>query len=159
QYWSPSWVGIAIRLSYAANEGRTATVNPRSNGASITYTGGPVYLYYAYHEFKDMTFGASPSTPSPLLPKQNSNNIGGEFTFGPIKLGAGYEKTKRDTFTDHKAFLGNIVWTFGSNQLIYQYTKAKDGEVSTVTTQPECKVNVVGYQYNFSRRTFSQLIY
>ena len=30
QYWSPTWAGVAVRLSYMANEGRTATLNPRS---------------------------------------------------------------------------------------------------------------------------------
>jgi predicted porin len=153
QYWSPSWAGIAVRLSYSANEGRTATLNPRSNGASISYTGGPVYLAYAYHELKDTTFGAAPSTVV-TLPKQTSHEIVGTFRFGPVKIGAGYERTKRDTFTDHKALLGNIVWTLGNHQLIYQYTRAEDGELPTVAAQPECKINVGGYQYNFSRRTF-----
>src|SRR5258708_7586115 len=149
QYWSPNWAGFAVRLSYMANEQRTATVNPRSNGASVTYTGGPVYVFYTYHEFKDMTFGAAPSTVSGVLAKQNANEVGGSFTFGPVKLGAAYEKVKRDTFTDHKAWLGNVVWTIGNNQLIYQYSKAKDGELPTVTVQPEGKVNTVGWQYNF----------
>ena len=154
QYWSPSWGGVAVRLSYMANEARTPTVNPRSNGASVTYTGGPIYLFYAYHEFKDMTFGAAPSTVSAVLGKQTGNEVGGSFTFGPIKLGAAYEKIKRDTFTDRKSWLGNVVWTIGSNQLIFQYAKGNDGEISTVATQPSCKATTAGYQYNFSRRTF-----
>lgn len=28
QYWSPVWNGVSIRAHYAANEGKTATVNP-----------------------------------------------------------------------------------------------------------------------------------
>ena len=147
QYWSPSWAGVSFRLSYAANEARTAAANPLSQGASVSYTGGPVYLAYAYHELKDMAF--STATPK----KQDANQIVGTFTFGPIKLGAAYEKIKRDGFTDRKAWLGNIVWTFGNNQLIYQFSKGKDGETSALT-QPDCDANVAGYQYNFSRRTF-----
>src|SRR5476651_660945 len=57
QYWSNTWGGFALRLSYMANEGRTATLNPRSNGASLTWTGGPVYVGYAYHQLYDQTFG------------------------------------------------------------------------------------------------------
>ena len=66
QYWSPSWAGFAVRLSYSANEGKsssacagnpavpaTTTCNPRSEGGSITYTGGPLYVGYAYHQLKD----------------------------------------------------------------------------------------------------------
>ena len=154
QYWSPSWGGFAFRLSYMANEARTATVNPRSNGASVSYTGGPVYVAWGYHEFKDMTFGAAPSTVSGVLKKQRSNEIVAAFTFGPIKFGGAYERTDRDTFTKHKAWLANIVWTMGNNQLILQHTKAQDGELPTVVTQPSCKVDTFGYQYNFSRRTF-----
>ena len=60
-----------------ANEGRTATLNPRSNGASLTWTGGPVYVGYAYHEFKDITFGSAPSTTFATLPKQTANQVFG----------------------------------------------------------------------------------
>jgi predicted porin len=155
QYWSPNWAGIAIRLSYMANEARTATLNPRSNGASITYTGGPVYVFYTYHEFKDLAFAGTPAT----FLKQTGNEVGGSFTFGPIKLGAAYEKLKRTPggttvgLTDHKAWAANIVWTFGNNQLIFQHQHAQDGE-TIGAVQPNCKVNAGGYQYNFSRRTF-----
>jgi predicted porin len=153
QYWSPTWGGVAVRLSYMANEGRTATLNPRSNGASITWTGGPIYVGYAYHELYDTAFGAAPSTVT-TPQKQTSDAVFGTVTFGPLKFGAVYEKNKRSNFTDQKAWLGNVVWTIGNNQLFYQYSKANDGEVSTIATQPECKVNVVGWQYNWSRRTF-----
>jgi predicted porin len=158
QYWSPTFAGVKVMASYMANEGRTATLNPRSIGASITYTGGPVYVGYAYHEFKDFAFGAAPSTVV-TLPKQAGNAVFGTLAFGPIKLGAVYEQNKRDvaigpSFTKQKAWLGNIVWTFGNNQLIYQYSQAKEGELTTVSPQPKCDVNVVGWQYNFTRRTF-----
>jgi predicted porin len=192
QYWSPSWAGIAVRLSYSANEGRTATLNPRSNGASISYTGGPVYVAYAYHELKDQTTNSLLLTlnsagtavtavtfPALALPKQTGNEIVGTFTFGPVKIGAAYEKIKRGStglggsaltvvgFQERKAFAGNVVWTLGNHQLIYQYMKAEDGGVLLQGTpgialnvlQPECKMNAPGYQYNFSRRTFFQAIY
>jgi predicted porin len=148
QYWSPTWAGFAVRLSYMANEGRTATVNPRSNGGSITYTGGPLYLGYAYHEFKDIAF-----VGTAVLPKQEGNALFGSFTFGPIKLGALYEELKRTNQTKQKAWMGNVVWTLGNNQLIYQYQNAKDGG-GNGAAQPDCKVNALGYQYNWSRRTF-----
>jgi predicted porin len=153
QYWSPEWAGFAVRLSYMANEGRTATLNPRSSGASITWTGGPIYVGYAYQELLDTAFGAAPSTV--VTPqKQTGAALFGTVTFGPLKFGAAYEKNKRSNFTDQKAWLGNVMWTVGNNQISYQYSKANDGEVSTIATQPECKVNVVGWQYNYSRRTF-----
>ncbi len=147
QYWSPSFAGIAVRLSYAANEGKTATLNPGSNGASVTWTGGNIYVGYAYHEFKDQPFGTV--TPS----KQSGNALFGNFSFGPIKLGAIAEEMKRDGFTKQKAWMANVVWTLGNNQLIYQHSDAKDGGANGAS-QPKCKVDALGYQYNFSRRTF-----
>ncbi|HXN16110.1 MAG TPA: porin [Usitatibacter sp.] len=149
QYWSPEFAGFAVRASYMANSGKTATLNPRSNGASVTYTGGPVYVGYAYHELKDMAFG--PFT----LNKQTSNAVFGSFIFGPIKVGAMYQENKRDTFTKQKAWMGNVTYTMGNNQFIYQYTNAKDGAINgSLFVQPDCKVNALGYQYNFTRRTF-----
>jgi len=147
QYWSPTWAGIAVRLSYAANEARTATTNPRSNGASITWTGGPVYVGYAYHQFKDIAFGSV--TP----PKQDANAVFGSFSFGPLKIGGQYQRINRDGFVKQKNWLANVVWTMGNNQFIYQYQNAKDGGASGAD-QPECKVHAPGYQYNFTRRTF-----
>ncbi len=166
QYWSPSWGGVAVRLSYAANEGRTSAncagrpaapvqgCNPRSNGASVSYTGGPVYVAYAIHQLKDQptnslqfTLNAAGTavtavafpTLTPL--KMTGNELVGTFTFGPIKIGGAYEKIKRgDTgvalvtgnvtgFSDRKAWAANIVATFGNNQIIFQYQKAQDGGV------------------------------
>lgn len=194
QYWSPTWAGISVRLSYSANEGRTVTstssVNPRSNGASITYTGGPIYAGYAYHELKDQTFAsftvnATGTVPppftfaAPTLSTQKAHAVFGNFTFGPVKVGALYEKIKRSGFNpavtattpgtvvgfaDQKAWMANIVYTIGNHQLIYQYSKAKDGGQTIIPIpvsggaitlgQPECRVHAPGYQYNFSRRTF-----
>ena len=154
QYWSPNWSGIAFRLSYAANEARTSTLNPRSNGASVTYGAGPVYLAYAYHEFKDQSFAV---TPAVTLKKQTANMVAGTYTFGPVKLGAGYEQIKRDGFSKKKDWIANAVYTMGNHQLIYQYQQAKDGAASG--TQPDCKVNTPAYRYNFSKRTNVTLQY
>src|SRR5258708_20092655 len=58
QYWSPTWGGLAFRLHHSVNEGRTATLNPKNSSASITYTGGPIYVGYAYREKKSAALGA-----------------------------------------------------------------------------------------------------
>ena len=160
QYWSPTMAGFALRLSYSANEGRCSAptasgcVNPGSNGASLTWTGGPVYVGYAYHELKDTSFG------TPILPKQTANAVFGTFKFGPIQIGAAYDENKRTAasgttgYTKQKAWLANVVWTIGNNQLSYQHQDAKDGELTSATTQPACHVDALGWQYNFTKRTF-----
>jgi len=174
QYWSPSWMGLAVRLSYSANEAKSSspctgypagrTCNPHSEGGSITYTGGPIYVGYAYHQLKDTAFGAfsiSATTPppftftTPVLPKHTANAIFGTFTFGPLKFGAIYEKLKRGDvplatatpaagtllgFSDQKAWMANVTWTIGNHQLIYSYQNAKDGgpryQTSATVLQP-----------------------
>jgi len=146
QYWSPSFAGIAIRLMGTANEGRTATTNPRDYGASVTYTRGPLYLVYAYEEHKD---------PSATVTKEDGNALGGTFKFGPVKLGALYEEFKKGGGrSKEKSWMGNVVWSIGKNDLIYQYMKSKDGAVNTAATQPDCDSNSIGWQYNFTKRTF-----
>jgi len=155
QYWSPTWAGINFRLAQTANEGKTATGNPRDTGASLAWTGGPVYVFYAYEEHKDQGASTNAGPAAAGTVKETGNAIGGNFSIGPVKLGAQYQwynKTLRDK---QKAWMGNIVWTIGNNQLIYQYMSSKDGKLNTSTAnEPDCKSNSIAYQYNFSRRTF-----
>ena len=144
QYWTPNWAGFAARVAMTANEGRTATLNPRDMGASVTYTAGPLFLLYAYEEHKDA---------SATLKKEEGNALGGNLTFGPLKFGLLYEQFKKTSLSKKKSWLANAVYTMGNNQLIYQYQNAKDGAAAGAP-QPDCKVHSFGDPYNFSRRTF-----
>ncbi len=165
QYWSPDLFGFSVRLSYSANEGRTSapcagapagsTCNPRSNGASVSYTRGPLYLAYAYHELKDVTLttivasaagnaGTAPFAFSTAYsPKVQANAFVGAFTFGPLKVAGEYQKIKRDVtpagavanttvtgFSDQKVYQLNGTFTTGNNQFMAVYAKAKDGGVN-----------------------------
>lgn len=151
QYWSPSWAGFAFRLMRTANEGKTATADPYSQGANITYTGGPVYAFFAYEEHKDQ-LGSTVTSGV----EEKGSAFGGAFTFGPVKVGGQYQEIKKDGSgrTKQKNWMGNLVWTAGNNQFIYQYMQSKDGGLGTAATQPDCSSNSLGYQYNFTRRTF-----
>jgi predicted porin len=154
QYWSPSWGGVALRLALQANEGKTATINPYDTGASITYTGGPIYAGYAYEKHKDQVAAAATDGST-----ETGHAIFGNFTFGAFKIGALVERFKKSgpvavARTDRKSWMANLVWTLGNNQFIYQRQDSKDGGLRTATAQPECDVDTLAYQYNFSRRTF-----
>jgi predicted porin len=75
-----------------------------------------------------------------------------------------YHKIKRTgfgatSFTEQKTWLANVVWTMGNNQLILQHQNDKDGDKSTVATQPSCKVDAFAWQYNFSKRTATYIQY
>ena len=162
QYWSPSWSGVAVRLATTSNETKTATQNPRMSGASITYTGGPLYLVGAYEKHVDATSsqGAGGLTPGTAGYDEKGYAFGGTFNISAFKLGALYEKFKKQGRDDQKAWMGNVVYTMGNNQFIYQYQQAKDGRANGVATEePDCHSHSVGWQYNFTKRTFSLVQY
>jgi len=148
QYWSPTWAGFAARLSYSANEARTATLNPSREGAAVTYTGGPLYVALAYDNSKDTAFGTV--TPT----KQDGMSLAGSYVFGPVKVAGIVQEIKRTNFTKQKAYMATATYTAGKHQLHYVYQKAKDGGANGAAIQPGCNVNMGGYQYNFSQRTF-----
>jgi predicted porin len=158
QYWSPTWGGFAFRLMATANENKSTTANPRDYGGNVTFTRGPVYVFVTYEEHKDQNGGngAGVGNPSGNITSGNKEKglaLGGSFAFGPIKLGLQaqrYEETARE---DAEGWMGNLVWTFGKNQLILQHMRLEGGQ-ALGTGEPDCESNSIGYQYNFTRRTF-----
>ena len=151
QYWSPNWMGMAVRLQYQANEAKSAASDPKDYGGSITYTGGPIYLFYAYEQHKDQVGNLGASAPAGGK-KETGHAVGGTYAFGPVKLGLVYERIKKSDRTDQKPWLANIVYTMGNHQFSYQYETLEGGLAPGVDV--DCDVNAVGWQYNFSKRTF-----
>ena len=183
QYWSPTWAGFQAKLTYAANEGRTATANPRSEGGSLTWSKGPVYVGYAYHELRDQTYGIytnyAPVPPAVLatgsvqVAKQVGQSVFGALDVGPLRFGLDYQEFKRTGpvtpavatpstvvgFTKQKAWMGNATWRIGAHKLMYQYLETKGGvqqafDPAYSPGEPKCSVNAVAWQYDFSKRTF-----
>lgn len=172
QYWSPTIAGFAARLLYTANERKNdpAGVNARDAGASVTYTGGPAYAFLVWEEHKDQVGGGGNAfgfvntgvgqtvSNGVAGAKETGYALGGSVTFGPVKLGGQGQKYKKTSRSDQKAYMGNVVFTFGNNQIFYQYMQSKNGQALTAAGaalgEPDCKSNSLGYQYNFSRRTF-----
>jgi len=149
QYWSPSWAGFTFRLERTANEGKTASLNPYDQGAAVAYTGGPAYAFIAYEEHKDQLGGTATSGIT-----EKGTAAGGTLAFGPVKFGGQYQEIKKTDRSKQKNWMGVVVFTFGNNQIAYSYMQSKDGALSSAATQPDCDSNNIGYQYNFSRRTF-----
>jgi predicted porin len=167
QYWSPSFGGFAFRAMMTANERKNdpAGVNARDAGANVTFTRGPIYAFVAWEEHKDQSggsgnaFGQLPAGTTVVNgvagSKEEGISGGGNFSFGPVKLGGQYQEYKKTNRDKQKAWMGNVVFTFGNNQIIYQYMQSKEGKLNTATVEPDCKSNSLGYQYNFTRRTFA----
>jgi predicted porin len=149
QYWSPNFAGFAFKVMVQANEGKTATTNPHDTSANVTYTRGPLYAMLAYEDHKD---------PSATVTKEHAWSGGAAYSFGPIKVGGEYEQIKRDlraggNAPDRKEWLANVVWTIGSNQLIYQHQDSKiDGTAGSGDVK--CNSDTIGYKYIFSKRTY-----
>ena len=186
QYWSPTWGGFAFRVAGTANENKNSSatcatgtgINPNCNphdfGASVTFTRGAVYLFYAYEDHKDQSGGSGSALGAPAAvtglsgSDERGNAVGGSFVFGPVKVGGQYQEIKKQgptqasSRTKQKNWMGNVVWTLGNNQIIYQYMNSKGGQQTTFassvtnpdfTKEPNCDSNSIGYKYNFSRRT------
>jgi predicted porin len=159
QYWTPTIAGFAARAAITSNENKSVSANPRDYGANITYTGGPVYAFIAYEKHKDQLGGSGAAVGSAATSIVAGSDEtgwagGGSFAFGPIKLGAQYQRIEKTNRTDQKAWMGNVVYTLGNHQFIFQYMQAKDGGLNNAAVQQDCRSYDPGYQYNFTKRTF-----
>jgi predicted porin len=165
QYWSPTMGGFAFRLAGTANERKDATTNPRDYGANLTFTRGPIYVFAAWEKHKDNNNGnalgfvlvqppATGQTAGVANYEEEAFALGGSFAFGPIKIGVQHQQIEKNGRQDTENWMGNLVWTIGKNQLIFQHMRSEGGQLNATTTEPDCESNSIGYQYNFTRRTF-----
>lgn len=143
QYWSPRFAGFQVRGAVTSNEERTATLNPRTTAASLTWRRGPAYLFYAYEQHDDV---------SAALRRERGNAVGGSYHLGPVEVTGTYQEYDKTNLTKKKSWLASVNYQLGRNDLIYQYQHAQDGAAEG-GRQPECEVNTAGYQYHFSKRT------
>jgi predicted porin len=165
QYWSPSLGGFQGRASYATNEGKTAAANPSAISLSATYTQGPFYAGYAYEKHTDQfkAYGNATALAVVSGARERGQAFFGSATFGPVKLGLLQEyflKEGAPGVTSRKngsiATMAAVTYTIGKNDIILTTARLKDGTVRIGTGGGEdakCTANVLGYQYNFSRRT------
>jgi predicted porin len=170
QYWSPNWSGVSGRLSYSANEGKTATVNPKVVSGSLSYAKGPVSVSYAYEKHTDLfrayaTGGAATALSGAW---EKGQSLGGSVTFGPVRLNVLTQRFKKfgggtTVTSDQRANMIGLVYTMGKHQFAYQNQRAKDGATrataAAVAAEPNSTVNSVGWYYNFTRRTTLTTVY
>ncbi|HEU4728886.1 MAG TPA: porin [Kofleriaceae bacterium] len=83
QYWSPSYHGLAARLAYQFDEGRTVntamgpSIKPQLFSASLAYDWGPLKLRYAFDSHFDF-FGMSQigGSPADTPTNRSSTDLG-----------------------------------------------------------------------------------
>ncbi len=155
QYWSPTMGGFGLKGMYVANEGKTAAgLNPSMYGGSLAWTGGPVYVAYAYEKHKNFLCPTTTCTATANVDEEG-NVVTASFQIGGLKIGGNYGEYKRTGTVKQKGWLAAAEWKFGLHSLIATFQNSKDGGSSAAgTVQPKCDVPSVGYKYYWSARTF-----
>ncbi len=168
QYWSPTISGFAGRVSYSANEGKTATVNPVVTSFNATYTQGPIYLATSWEKHKDIFKNYTGAVGNVAGADETGVSLGGTVTFGPMRVGALIQKFKKNgggttVTSDQRSQMLNLIYTAGKNQFVFQHQRSKDGATratsATASAEPDAKVNSIAHFYNFSRRTTLLTVY
>ncbi len=149
QYVSPTFAGFVVRAMYGANEGKTATVNPSLQSASITWGEGDASFSYAYEKHND-----SIAQTATAGVDETGNGVSGEWRIGPVKLSGQYGEYERTNATKQKSYQVGFQYYLGKHQFILTYSASQDGGLNTAAVQPECDLSAVGYRYNFTKRTF-----
>lgn len=148
QYWSPSWGGLAVRVAYAANEGKTATANPYLYSASVTYRRGNLYAAYGHEKHFDQNRAAVAAGIDEV-----GNVVSASYKLGAVKLFGQYGEYRKTGTETQKSYLAGAEWTLGKHVLLASYQNSKNGGETSAAQQPRCDLMGLGYRYNFSRRT------
>lgn len=151
QYWSPKLGDFQVRAHYAANEGRTATANPSSNGISVYYDAKWIYLAASQEEHKDQ----NGSTAAAAGRTEKGRQLIGRFRHSGWELGVMLEKITRTNQPDKKATLVALTYETGPHEIKGYVGKS---DVSGGDTQ-DAKITALGYQYAFSKRSNLYLVY
>lgn len=171
QFWSPNLSGFQARVSYAANEGKTAAANPSSQSLSATYTQGPIYVGYAWERHFDQWkayTAAGGNSGAVSGAREKGQALFGTFTLGPVKVGLMTQFFLKENplsgaagkKNGSTAQLFSLDYTIGKSELLFSHQRAKDGTFLTVGTaarpsDAKSTANSFGYKYNFTRRTFA----
>lgn len=153
QYWSPQWHGLRIKLAYAADEGRSAGLDPCDYGASLAYADAASYLAIAYEKHRDQI--------GPLAaPGIDESGVGlaGYLRLGRMKLTGQAGRYTRTGTMAQRSFLAGIEWGLAGNDAgepaILAVMQRSRGGGSVSGPQPACALWGVGYRLALSRRTF-----
>lgn len=175
RYDSPAWHGLFLRASYSLGEdGKNAEPGSASQAgadndgyaASLRYDHGPLFLLGSWSRRAD-------SNDSYMW------NLGGAYTFGPVRLSLGYERTrdkgwKNGGFSNHAlateyggtegitsrqdSWIAGLKWTVGHGTVdaLFNYVRLKDADVAGTNAalgDEKARKYALGYTYNLSKRT------
>lgn len=175
RYDSPVWHGLYLRTSYSLGEDRknlepgsaaTAGADNPGYAASLRYDRGPLFLLGSWSRGAD-------SNDSDIW------NLGAAYTFGPVRLSLGYERTRDKGWINggfskkalaaelggtegitsrQDSWLAGLRWTAGAGVVnaMFSYVTLKDAEVAGTAVkldEEKARKYGLGYTYNLSKRT------
>lgn len=153
QYWAPSIGGFNARIAATAGENKTATANPRDVSAMVGFARGPFVLNVAWEQHKDQ-LGSTATAGA----EEEGLMVAGALTLGALKIGAVAEEIKKTGRTKQKNWYLSAKQSFGNHALVGTLGNSKDGELNG-RAQPESDTYSIAWEYRFSRRTSTHLMY
>jgi predicted porin len=153
QYWSPVWRGVQVKIGYAANEGRTSTVNPYDYGASAAYRDDRAYLALAYERHVDQA-GAFAAAGI----DETGWGLAAYRRFECLKFSGQAGAYRRSGAATQRSHMLGFEWNpLGAScprtGVIAIYQRSSRG-ASLGSVQPECTLWGVGLRHSLSLRTF-----
>lgn len=181
-YISPSFSGLTVRGTTAAMQENGSSRNPHLYSVSGTYENGPLFVTLAHEDIKFAAggpavanmFGAggqsiSAAAASSAEAKQKNTRLGAGYSFGDLRIGAAWERTKIDVTaltgtlspnasfgttaaqsTDRDAWYLSGAYKLGNTTLKAAYTKAGDLDG---LNDSGAKQFSLGADYSLSKRT------
>ena len=158
-YDTPTWGGLDVRVAYSFSPGGGSVSeadllsNQRRGKAwniNPVYTGSNFVIGYSYWNDK-------PDNPGAASTDTKSNRLAGSYAWGGFRIGAAWDKSKRDLSiggaraNDRTAWSIPVSYTWGPHEIHAHYTKARDDKATAV--QDGAKMWALSYQYNLSKRT------
>ena len=178
-YVSPTFSGLTFRGTTAALQEEGSTRDPHLYSLSGTYENGPLFVTLAHEDMKfartaGTMFGAAgASTGSNAIvaagdseAEQKNTRLGVGYSFGDLKLGAAWERTKVDVTgalvananfgtataqsTDRDGWYLSGAYKLGNSTLKAAYSRAGDLEGTSDTGAQQLSA---GVDYSLSKRT------
>jgi len=156
-YDTPTWGGLDVRIAYSFNPGAAAEADLASGArrgkawnVSPVYTGSNFVIGYSYWNDK-------PDAPGAATTDTKSHRLAGSYAWGGFRVGAAWDKTKRDLSiggaraNDRTAWSIPASYAWGPHEIHGHYTKARDDKATAA--QDGAKMWAVSYAYNLSKRT------
>ena len=155
QYWTPNIGGFTARVAVTANEGKTATVDPKDFSAMIGWARGPIVVNVAYEKHEDQVG----STATAGAEEEGLMGVV-SFKFGGTKISGIVERIEKTGRANRENFYVSLVQSIGKHDIIGTAGQTKGGQANGAAgSEPKADAVSIGYRYNFTKRTQMNLLY